>query len=482
MKFNFPAAHDRELYQLEKLTILKQKIRMITNWMAFPLFLFFWLCDLIFAPQLKWEFLIVRLMIIPIHLSIYYLIARTKKLRQGEWVSLSLITAYSAIINYMVFRLGDASSPYYAGLNLIAIGSLTFIPWRAQFFALANIVLFAPYLLSYYLLPGNQDLTLFSVNMFFIIGTATITLIIRLFHEALQIKEFNSRFLLNEELGNREKIIRKKTQEGLRLATLSSQFSPQVIEAIKSGDRTLDTNRHRSEICAIFVDAVASTDRLVRLDHRYFIEVIEEFMEIAINTLLKYDLTIDKFYGDGVLAFSNDPIKRSDFIERSCQAAIDIRQQIKERQNHFRSKWQKDFQITVGIASGFASVGFYGNKTFIKQYSAIGPCLALSQRLSSIAGPNEILVDQHIHGVLEKANFKLAKKGDFNLKGFEGDVFTVYNIVDDQNHFENTSFDGACSKCNENTVYIDESQGVYVLKCRKCGHVESEDGEQKKAA
>lgn len=471
MKNLFPEILEQQLYEEEKLEMLKTKLSLISSWMALPLFFLFWICDIIYVPHLKWEFLGLRAFVIPFHFLAQNQIPRIKKLWQAEALAVSMAGVYSFIISSMIFILDDFTSPYYAGLNLIALGGLPFVPFRPRFFGLIVGVLFGPYFIGSALLAQSSELAPVIMNMFFIIGTAAITLVISIIHERLQIKEFNNRLLLNQELDSRERVIEAKTKEGLRLATLSSQFSPQIIEAIKNGERLIDTKRHRAEISAIFIDVVSSTDRLVRLDHRDFIEAIEYFMEICINTLLKYDLTIDKFYGDGVLAFANDPVRRTDYIERTCLAALEIRQQIIENQNYLRTLWKTDFQVTMGISSGFSSVGFYGNTTYIKQYSAIGTCLPMSQRLSSIAKPNEILVDHTIYSILKRSNFKLESRGEQKLKGFEDDVFQIFNLVASDSDQQNQNYNSECPKCHANSVFIDEDEGIYILKCRKCGDV-----------
>ena len=84
-----------------------------------------------------------------------------------------------------------------------------------------------------------------------------------------------------------------------------------------------------AKICAIFIDIVKSTDKVTKL-HESDIELcLARFLDSCLTTFLKYDLTIDKFHGDGLLAFSNMPMPREDYIERTCMAALEAVSAIK---------------------------------------------------------------------------------------------------------------------------------------------------------
>src|SRR5690606_16230039 len=149
-------------------------------------------------------------------------------------------------------------------------------------------------------------------------------------------------------------------------AHLSSQFSPQVVEAIKNKKINVSSGVRRAKICAMFIDIVNSTERVTRVDKEKVHNVISQFMDDTIKILLKYDLTIDKFLGDGVLAFSNDPVSYPDFIERTVNAAFEVREKIKDRAEFYENNWLSEFQVKTGIAVGYANVGFYGSERYFR--------------------------------------------------------------------------------------------------------------------
>ena len=312
-------------------------------------------------------------------------------------------------------------------------------------------------------------------NSFFIVGTVVISVFIRNFSNNLRLTELLSRMSLKEELVNREIIIESKTQEALDYSLMSQQFSPQVVKAILDKKVSIDSNVHREEICSIFIDIVNSTERVTRLDSSQVDKVISMFLEDTNKVLLKYDITIDKFLGDGILAFSNAPINQSDYVKRVVDAAIEIRQKIKDRGFIYENYWLKELEITVGIAKGYANVGFYGNQKYYHSYTAIGPVVNLASRLCSLANPSEILLPYSVIEELGIEDYEFSYLGKKSLKGFESDSIKVYSLVKalKKNTHGADSYD--CPSC-QTIMHIDQnSEGVYVFKCRSCDHILSEE-------
>ena len=263
------------------------------------------------------------------------------------------------------------------------------------------------------------------------------------------------------------------------LSELGRQFSPQVVSAIKNGEIKLGDSAQGANICAIFVDIVNSTDRVTRIDNKHINKVISMFMEDASRYLLKYDLTIDKFMGDGVLAFSNAPFRYNDYIERTVRAAIELRDAIQKRQYLYENYWLNKFQIRIGVASGFANVGFYGSKDYYHSYTAIGPVVNLASRLCSVAEPNEIVIPYSVAEELDIECFDLEYIGTKNLKGFERDIIKAYRVLGVKD-VATTPFDTVnCPKCTTLMHLDTNSQGIYEFICRNCGAVLAEDLEKK---
>lgn len=122
---------------------------------------------------------------------------------------------------------------------------------------------------------------------------------------------------------------------------LSKQFSPQIIQGIKSGQYSLSSKVHRSKIYALFVDIKDSTIKFSTLNRDDLQKIISMYMEDVMGVFLKYDITIDKFLGDDVMGFTNDPVSQSDYLERAILAAIEIKNKISLKQEIYSRFWAR---------------------------------------------------------------------------------------------------------------------------------------------
>ena len=439
------------------------------------MYLSFWFADSMYYSSNKFEFLIVRLAFC---LIVYFAYLHNKKnksfLKNQRWQI--LFSALGSIgICYMMYRTEGPSSIYYNGLNLVTIMSLMFATYKGRLFYAALSSIYLPYyILCYFQYSSFHNFQQLIVYSIFNFGTIAAVI----FHRSEQHKNISklisAQINLEEELRLREEIIKTKTIEATKLNQLSAQFSPQVVEAIKSGKINLDESMKRSKICAIFIDIVNSTERVVKLDQDKVQLVIARFLDTVLSIFLKYDLTIDKFHGDGVLAFANSPVTRQDFIERTCMAAIEAREMLQRDREFYILNWKSEMHVRVGISVGFANVGFYGDKKYFKTFSAIGAPLPFASRLTSIAQADQILIDSDIADCLSGQNFSTKVIGERILKGFDDDTNIVHELVDQIK--ENTA--GQNKKCPnhpESILYLDtNSQGHFVFKCRECGFSETD--------
>lgn len=470
-----------KLREFEVLEEIRSVLKVIANWMAIPLFLAFWLADLVYIPEMKWEFLALRLTIVPLCILARYELQREQSFRRAQIFTACYVGLVALPINVMIAMIPDVGTPYYAGLNLVAIAGLSFIPFSTGYLVISALAIYLPY---YVIVVSKsqhwEDLGSVALNSFFIVGSIIICVLIRFFHEKLRIREINSRLALKMEIASRDIVIRSKTDEAVRLNALSTQFSPQVVQAIRDGRVDIDKGVRRAQICAIFVDIVGSTDRVVRLDQAKVDLVLARFMDTVVTIFLKHDITIDKFQGDGILAFANDPIRYQDYIQRTCLAALEVRTALTRDREFYLMNWRKEMQIRIGISAGYANVGFYGNKKFFRSYTAIGAPLPFASRLTNLAEPNQILVDSDIAQVLIQERFQLTNIGERVIKGFEGDQHYVFELLQAPESKKETS-PTQCPHCVDSIMYLDtNSVGIFVMKCRNCG-TELADLEQRSA-
>ena len=105
-------AYSQQLEQ-EKLEEMRAVVITITSNMVLPLYLIFWITDLVYAPHYKWEFLFLRCLVIPIAFLANYSINRAKTLATAQNISLAYVFSLAAIINAMILIMAEVKGGRY---------------------------------------------------------------------------------------------------------------------------------------------------------------------------------------------------------------------------------------------------------------------------------------------------------------------------------------------------------------------------------
>jgi class 3 adenylate cyclase len=462
-----------ERFSKEKLRRFSVVARVACLHYSIPIHLLLWIADCIYVPTHKWQFLALRFTIIPGSLLSVFFVEKSKTLRQAQWA-----VSFGALVNalpvsVMIYLIGNANSLYYTGLLLIMMGIGSFFPWSSRFFVLQVAITFAPcYLSTLTFVQRQSDYVSLFINLFFAMGTVMIAAVIRYTEEKLTLKEFLLRVSRERNLKSRDRIIKRKTEEAIELQKLSKQFSPQIVHAIQSGNLKLNDLPHKATVCAIFIDVVNSTQKIKNMKSENINQVIKLFMEDTMKVMLKYDITVDKFLGDGVLGFSNDPVAKSDYVDRVVEAAWEIRTRIASRQKTYGLYWQDELQIRIGAAVGEATVGFYGSQEYFQSYTALGRPINLASRLCSAAKPGEILLSQSVIQHLKNDRYQFSDLGKVSLKGFESDLEQVFSLIEIEEKDESSDISSIhlCPKGHGVLVLDIDRKKELVFRCRQCDY------------
>lgn len=457
-----------EVLREEERQIVISRTRIAGKYMAAPLVLSFTAIDYFFAPDLIIEFFRVRLAVIACVVSLVALYRLN--IIKNKWYAVPsyFIALFLSFYNtYLAYRTGIEESAYYAGLNLIAIGGIYFLPLNFLQLTVLFFSIYGPYFLTVVLLDNQINTQLFVPNSAFMLSTAAMGYLVNYFFRLLRRSEITARLKLEDEINGKEEIIKKKTQEGIYLEKLASQFSPQVIEAIKTSKVPID-KKVRSEITCIFIDVQGSTGRSAKLDYSTYLKLLTEFFSECVEILLKHDVTVGTYLGDGLMAFTNAPYKTDDHLSRAMNACLDILRMHDRKKQYFSEVWRSEFNIRIGLNSGFAYVGFFPNENR-GTYSAVGEAVNLTSRLCALSNQNSICVTKE---VLQKLGKNLDDINVFplgeehSIKGFEGETFKLYSAAPVKVVTEKNGY--LCPLCSAPVVEQADLGGTLLMKCSSC--------------
>jgi class 3 adenylate cyclase len=210
-----------------------------------------------------------------------------------------------------------------------------------------------------------------------------------------------------------------------RLGRLKRFFSPQLAEAIVSGGAEDPLKSHRRDLTVVFLDLRGFTAFAETAEPEDLMSVLREYHGAMGELILAHEGTLERFTGDGMMIFFNDPVPVPDPQERAVRMALAMRARVEDLARGWRKRgWELDFG--VGIAQGYATIGAIGFEGRW-DYGAIGTVTNLAARLCGEAQPGQILVSRRLHAMLEDL-VEAVPVGELSLKGFSRPV-TAYNVT-----------------------------------------------------
>jgi adenylate cyclase len=210
-----------------------------------------------------------------------------------------------------------------------------------------------------------------------------------------------------------------------RLERLKRFFSPQLAELIVSGGADDPLRTHRREITVVFLDLRGFTAFAEVSEPEEVMSVLREYHAEMGKLILEHGGTLERFAGDGMMIFFNDPVPVPNPAERAIRMALAMRERVGELTIRWRS-FGYELGFGVGIAHGYATIGGIGFEGRL-DYGAIGTVANLASRLCDEAKPGQILVSQRVLGMLGEL-VQVEFVGDLNLKGFHH-AMSAHNIL-----------------------------------------------------
>src|SRR5262245_13508794 len=229
------------------------------------------------------------------------------------------------------------------------------------------------------------------------------------------------------DLANWNRTLEQRVEEQVaeieRIGRLKRFLSPQVAQLVSSGDeRVLES--HRREVTVVFCDLRGFTAFAEAAEPEEVMTVLRDYHKALGALIDKFEGTVERFAGDGLLVLFNDPLPCPEPSLKAVRMAIEMRAEVAALTVPWRTHGH-ELGFGIGIAHGYATLGCIGFEGRF-QYSATGTVANLASRLCDEARNGQILVDAKVHtAVKEKVDFESA--GELALKGFRRPV-QAYNV------------------------------------------------------
>jgi len=219
--------------------------------------------------------------------------------------------------------------------------------------------------------------------------------------------------------------VRAQVEEIQRMNRFRRYLPPQVADTLLKSDEEMFFKGHRREITAVFLDLRGFTAFSDSVEPEEVMDLLRTYHSEMGDLIFKFEGTLERFTGDGIMVFFNDPIPSPDHTKRAVCMTLEMRARMKE----LRAKWLKeghDRDLGVGLTRGYATLGNIGFEGRM-DYGALGNVINLASRLSDAAAGGQILTNQRTLSRIEDI-VEAEPVDDLDLKGFVRPV-PAFNIV-----------------------------------------------------
>jgi adenylate cyclase len=221
-------------------------------------------------------------------------------------------------------------------------------------------------------------------------------------------------------------LARQIEQEAKTRVQFQRLLSPNLVDQVVQGKLQLEKGGALSEVTMLFSDIRGFTSMSESRGPEEIVRLLNEYFELMVDVLFKYEGTLDKFVGDEIVALFGAPVPMPQAELKAVECALDMLQALKEFNRLRVDEGQEEIRVGIGINTGTVVTGALGSSRAL-QYTAIGDPVNTAARLCSIAKPGEIILSQ---ATFEKVKNEIAvvPMDPVRLKGKAG-VVQTYNAV-----------------------------------------------------
>lgn len=224
-------------------------------------------------------------------------------------------------------------------------------------------------------------------------------------------------------------IINSQNMEALRESreqvkdTFERFVPPSVVQRAIDKPDNVTLGGSRQEISVLFADIRGYTAWSENAEPEQVVEVLNHYLDLAAGVVLGWEGTLDKFFGDGLMAIFNAPDRQPDHVHRAADAAVALMKAAAKVNEIYGHR----LTYSVGVNVGEAVVGYIGTERALN-YTAIGDTVNLAKRLQESSAPGQIIVEEAIIKRLGN-QVKARPLGELRVKGRKTPAF-AYELID----------------------------------------------------
>ncbi len=231
--------------------------------------------------------------------------------------------------------------------------------------------------------------------------------------------------------------------------TFAKYVSPAVVDELLKNEDNLKLGGRKQEMSVFFSDVRGFTEFSEKMDPEELSRFLNEYLTPMTEMVFNNKGTLDKYMGDGLMAFFGAPVFFEDHAYYACRCALQSIDELKKLQIEFKKRGWPHIDIGIGINTGSMSVGNMGSK-IVQSYTVIGDAVNLGARLEGTTKEYgaKILVSEYTYEHV-KGRFLFREVDRVRVKGKKEPV-RAYELISEH-------------AVTESVIWLDRYREAYLV-------------------
>ena len=219
----------------------------------------------------------------------------------------------------------------------------------------------------------------------------------------------------------------EREQRWIRTA-FSRYVPPTVLKDLLAHPDQLELGGREAEATILFSDLAGFSSMAERRTPREIVATINEYLMQFTEIIFRHGGTVDKFMGDGIMAFWGAPVETPDHALRACRAALEMREAMESLKARWAARGYPPTGVRIGINTGPVIVGNVGSRDYFS-YTAMGDATNTASRLEQVNKTfgTSVIISESTYAAA-KDEIVTRELGTITVRGREQPV-TIYELV-----------------------------------------------------